>query len=463
MTVLPELERLLGDAAERLEATATSASANGHVPVTNQPAPRCWRTVWRRRSHQRRAFVLIVVLVLGGTTAALAATGVFQTGTPVGTQPGHAPASSVGFGTARPGTMRTLALRVADPDGGPPWGLGVFITTRGVACPVAGRVIDGRLGVLGIDYAFSNDRRFHPFLAPASIGLDCAPPDARGHLFLTGQGWIVNASGDIAPEAATDQRPHCNLPGMHGWSVRCPQATLRALYYGFLGPQARSISYTYHGTQHTEPTSGANGGYLVVLPAPPGSATGRNANVGGFPAGPPLYATYTNGRTCAIQNVLEASHPNACTLIGYVQAEVTLPSPTQVKTTVHVLYAPAFHQGPLRFPAIQVTFMARVAAANVSSGYTVELQRPNNAACRNALAVAGRYSPLTNTTETTIAKGQTVRLAIPLRPLCAGRYTGRLAYYDNPSPDNQLQRDLALPPTSQTRAVTAANVDINVP
>ena len=463
MTVLPELERLLGDAAQRLDPTATSASSNGYVPITNANTSRRWRTVWRRRPHHRRALALIVVLVFGGTTAALAATGVFQTGTPVGPQPGHAPVSSVGFGTARPGTMRTLALRVADPAGGPPWGLGVFITTRGVACPVTGRVVDGRLGVLGIDYAFSDDQRFHPLLGPAAIGLDCAPPDARGHLFLTGQGWIVNASGDVAPEAAIDQRPHCDLPGEHGQSVRCPQASLRALYYGFLGPQARSISYTYHGTRHTEPTSGPNGGYLVVLPAPPRSTVGRNANVGGFPAGPPLYATYTNGHTCAIQDVLELSHPNACTLIGYVQAKVKLPSPTQVKTTVHVRYAPTLHQGPLRFPAIQVSFTASVAATNVSSGYTVQLQRPNSAACRNALATAGRYSPLTSTTHSTIAKGQTVRLTVPLRPLCAGRYTGHLTFYDNPSPYNQLQRDLALPTTNQPHAVTAANVAINVP
>ena len=32
------------------------------------------------------------------------------------------------------------------------------MTTTGLACPVAGRVVNGRLGVLGIDYAFANDR-----------------------------------------------------------------------------------------------------------------------------------------------------------------------------------------------------------------------------------------------------------------------------------------------------------------
>src|ERR1035437_9533784 len=100
MTVLPELERLLGDAAQRLDPTATSASSNGYVPITNANTSRRWRTVWRRRPPHRRALALIVVLVFGGTTAALAATGVFQTGTPVGPQPGHAPAPSVGFGTA---------------------------------------------------------------------------------------------------------------------------------------------------------------------------------------------------------------------------------------------------------------------------------------------------------------------------------------------------------------------------
>ena len=106
---------------------------------------------------RRRPLVLVVALVLGGATAALAASGVFQTGTPVGPPAGYAPVASVGFGAPQPGGIRVLGLRAADPAGGPPWGIGVFRTTQGLACSVTARVVDGRLGVLGIDYAFADE------------------------------------------------------------------------------------------------------------------------------------------------------------------------------------------------------------------------------------------------------------------------------------------------------------------
>jgi hypothetical protein len=183
----------------------------------------------RRLLHvRRRPLVLVVVLVLGGATAALAASGVFQTGTPVGPPAGYAPVASVGFGAPQPGGIRVLGLRAADPAGGPPWGIGVFRTTQGLACSVTARVVDGRLGVLGIDYAFADDGRFHPILAASAITPYCTPPDARGHLYITGGGWLLNASGYYAPA--------CLMPGSQGDMLRCPQSDLRSVFSGFLGP-----------------------------------------------------------------------------------------------------------------------------------------------------------------------------------------------------------------------------------
>ena len=458
MSVLPQLERLLGDAAERLPPDLSPASNNGHLSAAIDHRHR-WRR--SRRSRHVRS-LLVAATMLGGTAGALAATGLFQIGAPVTTQPGHPPISTIWEGTARPGTMRVVAVRVADPAGGPAWGIGVFITTTGLACPVTGRLVDGRLGVLGIDYAFANDGRFHPLLAPASVGLACAAPDAHGRLFLTGQAWIVSASGDLAPEAAVNQRPHCDLPGTEEWHVRCPQSALRTVYYGFLGPKARAISYTYRGQHHVQSTSGPNGAYLVVLPAPAGSTKGAKARRGGFKAGPTLYATYSTGRTCTVQNVTELDHPTECALVGYVQPHLQLPTPAEAHATVRVHYATSLIEDhiPLHVPAIQVTFQAPIAITTTRSFYLIELQRPTTTACDRALTRANTFSPLTQASDQTIRQGQTITIAAPLRPFCPGRYTGRLAYAIVTSPTSAAE-DLT-PSREPSHTVTAATFAIEI-
>jgi len=459
MSVLPELERLLGDAAERLAPDPSAASNSGHVGAAVPHRQRRWPS--GRARHPRNLLIAAAMLALVGAAGALAATGVFQPGSPVTTQPGHPPISTIGEGTARAGTMRVVSVRVADPGGGPAWGIGVFITTTGLACPVTGRLVNGRLGVLGMDYAFANDGRFHPLLAPANIGLDCEAPDAHGRLFLTGQGWIVSASGDLAPEAAVAQRPHCDLPGTEEWHVRCPRSALRTVYYGFLGPKARAISYSYHGQQHVQSTSGPNGAYLVVLPAPARSTKGRTARRGRR-AGPTLYATYSTGRTCAVQNVTELNHPTDCAFVGYVQPHLRLPTLTQAHTAVRVRYAlnlSADHT-LLHAPAIHVTFRAPVAISTIRSFYLIELQRPTTMGCERALTRATTFSPLTQASDQTIRRGQTVTIAAPLRPFCPGRYAGRLVYAIVTSPTGAV--DQLAPTREPSRTVTAATFVIDV-
>jgi hypothetical protein len=86
-------------------------------------------------------------------------------------------------GRALPATSELLPLRVPDPQGGPPWGLRIAHTTRGDTCIQLGRVEDGKLGSLGIDYAWNDDHLFHPF-PNTSEGDDCGTTDAAGDGFL---------------------------------------------------------------------------------------------------------------------------------------------------------------------------------------------------------------------------------------------------------------------------------------
>ena len=136
MSRLPQLQRALVAAAERVEAA---------------PA----RTTLRRRRVRTLAIALAVALGLAGV--AYAATQLIETGEPVPPPP-H---SGSLLDRIVPGTTRVLPVRAADPDGGPPWGLRVFRAKSGAFCVQTGRVVNGKLGVLGQDGAFHNDGRFH--------------------------------------------------------------------------------------------------------------------------------------------------------------------------------------------------------------------------------------------------------------------------------------------------------------
>ena len=127
------------------------------------------RAVEQPRSHARRArrrgsrllLVTAAVLLLLGTAAvALAASGVILTGAAVPASRLASP--SAGAGLPQPGKWKLLSLRVPDPAGGPPWGMRLVQTTRGLVCVQLGRVQEGVLGELGMDGAFNDDLRFHP-------------------------------------------------------------------------------------------------------------------------------------------------------------------------------------------------------------------------------------------------------------------------------------------------------------
>ena len=232
---------------------------------------------------------------------------------------------------------------------------------------------------------------------------------------------------------------------------------------GFLGPKARAVPYTYHGRQHVQPTRGPNGAYLVVLSAPAGSTKGRKARRGGFKAGPPLYATYSTGRTCAVQSVIELDHPTECALVGYVEPRIQLPTRSQAHTTARIHYTPDLidDHTPLHVPAIQVTFQAPIAITTTRSFYVIELQRPATTACARALTRANTFSPLTQNQPRNRPRGAHDH---DRRPTCdrsrPGRYTGLLVYAIVTSPISAA--DELTPSAKLSHTVTAATFAIDI-
>jgi hypothetical protein len=217
---------------------------------------------WYRRVAVRPGRGVVVVaacLVVSGS--ALAASGVFQTGAAVA--PEVAPLASTDVGAPIPSSVRLLALRVADPDGGPPWGLRTIKTTRGLICVQVGRIVDGRIGVLGRDGAFHDDGRFHPlsvdYLEDGSS--NCGTEDAHGNTFLNEEAFGVPVDGLKSGEGEVSggcYRPRAS-------KRQCPPEDLRNISYGLLGPDATSIAYQRaDGTEQTMGTVGPDGAYLVI-------------------------------------------------------------------------------------------------------------------------------------------------------------------------------------------------------
>jgi hypothetical protein len=248
-----------------------------------------------------RVAVLLVLLLLALTAVALAAGGLLS-GSPVKAPYRLIPTSGSGVPIAS--SVELTALSVADPAGGPPWGLRAMKTTRGLGCLQFGRLVEGRLSVLGQDGAFGDDRRFHELPADVFDDLGCATLDAHGNLFVA-----VSRQG--VPASAYEEG--CSPP-VHGivpapGQPTCQAKDERALYYGALGPDAESITYaTFGGRSITVPTVGPEGAYLIVTYAPPhadpnvfGAGSPNGSAI--LPSGSrqPIRAiAYRNGTVCHI-------------------------------------------------------------------------------------------------------------------------------------------------------------------
>ncbi len=498
MTVLPGLEQLLGDAAERLTPAVAVAGAGGGVSASDRRA-----AGWSlgRPSRRWRPLALVVLLVLGGATAALAAAGVFRTGTPVGA---NVPANPrVQDGLAIGSSVRLLPLSVSDPGGGPAWGLRYMRTTRGLACLQYGRVLDGKIGALGEDGAFSNDGRFHSFSVnyeQGGLGSGCSDLDTRG-------GAVFNSIVQRIPAGALDGSCYPTKPSPPPGALSpprleiCPAGDLRDLYFGLLGPDAVSISYkTAAGQAVTERTAGPNGAYLIVgSPTPQacwsvefrGRVYHPCGNGGTSSASLQSYGvirsvTYRDGRTCR-----PATEPSGCPPVGYTTAPARQFTSSEVRAPISVstslgwryctngnttqpcrgkppagyhltpaaavtAYGRTANAPPGGFPQIQVavTFSSRVAITNIDSAYSFywQLTPANTHACQVG-ALAGRYL-----TREDLRAGQRVTEQIFVDQACPGTIHGSITLNTAKGPATDL--GLIGP---QGNAIPVGNFTLRVP
>lgn len=457
MSYLPQLRSELLRAAESRHEVADAA-----------PEPRGRRS--RRaprlpaRGSRLRWAAINLAIGLAGTVGGLSAAGVFDRGTALG--PAVAPAPNAAEGVAIPGSARLLPLRTPDPGGGLPWGLRVVRTTRGLECVDVGRVDYGTIGVLGQDGAFRDDGRFHPVSTNVFGDLGCATIDGHGHAFvnvalqnqptsaLAGLGEAGGSGGCEPAELIHSQRRR--RPG-------CPQADMREIYFGLLGPDARSVTYRVPGGgQRTAATVGTQGAYLIVLPqatsgclAPsrPGEPPARRCPYGGsgdrgepeVPAGAISAVAYRDGHVCRVAAPgTRQSLFGSCPPVGFVKPRMRIPTHAQLATPIAVHELPARHYcGQVRgervmpcergVPAgykrlsggwpsllVQVDFTARVAITGSGSWYEIEINLPRSAGC----GAGGVFGP----TDFDIRAGERVRhrTFVPYR--CHGLAHGTVTY-----------------------------------
>jgi hypothetical protein len=351
MTLLPEVESALVEAVRRDVIRIRQGHVRRHSRWLEGGVGRRWRPL-----------ALIVILALGGATAALAAAGVFQTGAPL--EPGAPVLPTVANGVAIAGSARLL-LRVPDPHGGLPWSVRVLRTTRGETCVQVGRRAFGAIGVLGQDGAFSDDARFHPISENYENALSCTNTDAGGHAFVS----LVLSNVPASAYDAGCRLPLAALPAAtraflqahplfakaraaaHARRTHqpvCPPADLRDVLYGLLGPDATTITYVAaDGQLASARTAGTDGAYLIVLPE---SASTRlcapqsplcpletMSNGSSAPVNGEIRAIdYRDHASCVFQPSLPPGQQSPCANVGYVAPHGSSPPPAQVTSAITV-------------------------------------------------------------------------------------------------------------------------------
>jgi len=404
--------RVLQDLGVQIERLAAEAAPSAAAPS----------------SRRRRLLPLVIALaLLAFAAAALAAAGVFKTGAAVRTGVGDLTHPGSGFGGVRSGAVSGILARSADPAGGPPWGIRVIGTTRGVTCLQVGRVVNGQLGVLGQDGLFHDDGHFHPLPAAVNTPFNgCFAPDAAGNLFTAVEDANVPASGfSLRFSASPSASPAVTIAPPGGCSdghlhtpqklPMCPAGDERALYYGMLGPQATAFTYTAGGEHHTVAT-GSGGAYLIVLTASK-VLNGGGSSLTPLPGAQPVrQITYRDRTSCAVP--VEAGG-KACPAVGY--KPVSLPRPSEVAATLYVTHPLEPPRGAADGRGLAVEFTARVAIKSAQAVYVLVLER-----CGGGSFAVG--------TRTNIAAGEHVTLRLNARvvgPCPGGNYRGAVYYVDD--------------------------------
>jgi hypothetical protein len=402
-----------------------------------------WTARARRRlaalsGRSRGLAAILAVLVVAGP--ALAAAGVFSSGSAV--LPLGRPVATVGNGVVVRGGAVLTALRVADPAGGPPWGLRLTRTTRGDVCLTVGRVVRGQLGALGIDGSFSDDGRFHPFSTNFSNSVDCVPADADGHAFVAATWYAVTTSayqpnhgGCVTPWTPPARvrailrrlgRPVLRRP----IGLTCPAGDVRDLYFGLLGPDAIEIAYrTPDGRLHIERTAGTEGAYLVVERHDPHNepSVGSAQSITG--STPIVGVAWHTGHNCGVLGLQNRGRPFfGCQIHDYVAPVTRGPSDATVRSALTVR--------PLRRDAVSVSFIARVAVRNARSHYTIQLTDPKHPDPGAPSDIACGAAGTGTGTDADIRAGQRITLTIAPGLPCYGTARGIVELAINTGPQN---------------------------
>lgn len=274
-------------------------------------------------SHRGLAVVVASLVV---ATPAVAAVGAASGWFSKGSSDIYYPASATsGLGKVLPKGGRLLPIRVADPAGGPAWGIRLVKTTRGETCIQVGRVVDGQIGALGIDGSWHDDHKFHEIKPNDQLADICGATDAAGNGFVNDDVHGAPASVDV--------------PIYNGRGIPSPASAERMIEVGLLGPDATSITYkTPGGKLKTERTVGGVGAYLVVFRQTAANCHdfggGTGCGNGGF-GDPSLHGytsvekvTYRNGKTCS-----DVPWGRVCKPVGWV-------APKASKLTAAAVAAP---------------------------------------------------------------------------------------------------------------------------
>jgi len=397
------------------------------------------RPSWVRRGHRRTsAIVLVAMLVI--CAGALAAGGVIRIGAPA--EPHESSFYALRGGGIVKGTVRLLAISTPDPAGGAPWGMRMLSTKRGEGCVQIGRLLDGKLGALGQDNSFHDDGLLHEF-AVNTFGAQrsCTLLDGNDRLFLNA---VV---GDIPASAWRGNYPDKGcVPSTAGPYERfaqdgkrkpypvCPQADERNLYYGLLGPDAKSITYKLDGVTHTQLTAGPEGAYLLVTKASPTQLF--NFNAGGtqdvVPVdGPITELHYRDGSTCHLTSRSWIGGKYACTPelkvpVGWTPPRIPAPTAAQVASPLHVRLIPDRRGG---YEAI-LQFTSRVAINKAHSSYTAQWHETGQPPQVHTFGPPQPLFPAAGQIET-------VRMGRGLgRGLHPGPITGEVIFQDQTGPGN---------------------------
>lgn len=211
--------------------------------------------VRRRRRWPHGGRLLAGILVAGlATTGALAATGALRIA-PERNEAWLPLRADEGAGVPA-SELKVLPLRVADPNGGPPWVIRTFHTNRQAACAQVGQLYRGRFGLV------ERDRNNRPVFRVAGVHIGenarCTNRAVGGFPVLRGLRNVRVTGGPGSPARCGGQ------PGQRG---ACPITSVVVVRWGLLGPKARTAQFASPrgpvGPQQKLAAS-SGGAYLLV-------------------------------------------------------------------------------------------------------------------------------------------------------------------------------------------------------